>query len=353
MHCSNMAHHTITLPCTTFLHHTSFSSSHYTTPPSHTTSHHTTLHYHTPEQHILKSIGGDYDGDLYLLIGDLDIVKSLCAVQGVNFTGGRGAKTRSDNGVEIGLNVCVDNDDVIKSGNNGNIHSAFSSDSNISNGSTREESVISHKLSGIPTSSSSSTSTSVSSVASKTTPLAPKPSSECSQECSLETVVQPSEEHSSPQKTIINFDFNFATCPSPEPGPSHLLQIPSKIPELIQVLPNIEILNLSDEFINENDHDNSNNIYDINNLNDIDNSNDDEDYNNNYNGDSNNYDRNKNNNNNSNNNCNTITCASPVPVSSYLQIPQGIPSRALNLLTTPPSQFTPSEFSEVRNCFKI
>ena len=348
------SHHTTLIPHHTTLHYTTLS---HTTPPSHTTPHNTTLHYHTAEQHILKSMGGDYDGDLYLLIGDPDIVTPLCAVQGVNFTGGRGAKTRSAKGVKIGvekgLNVCVDNDDVINSESNGNNLPVLSSDSNTSNGSTKEDSGKSHKLNSIPTSTSTSCSTSVSSVASETTSLPPKPSSESSQECSLGAVVQPSEEHNSPQRTIFNFDFNFATCPSPEPGPSHMLKIPSKIPEVIQVLPNIENLKLSDKSSNDNNNNNKsiiiiNGINSVSNVNDINHSNEMEANNKHYDRESNNHDRSKNSNNNNNNNFNRNTCAAPVPVSSYLQIPQGIPSRALNLLTTPPSQLTPSEFSEVR-----
>ena len=358
---SDTADHTITLPYTTF-------------------SHHISLHNHTPEQYILHSMGGDYDGDLYLLIGDPDIVTHLCAVQGVNFTGGRGARTRPDNGVQIEVkiepNVCVDNDGV---SDNGNDVASISSASKTLNSSIRENSVKSHNnLDCIPTSSSTSTSTSVSSVASKTTSLPPKPSTESSQECTLGTALQPSEELSSPQKTIFHFDFNFATCPSPEPGPSHLLKIPSKIPELTQSLPNIANLKLSYKINNDNEdnknHDNIDNINNIDNIDSINHSNDNEDYNkyhdprsNNYDKDNNNNNNNKNNNNNNNNNnnknnnnnnnninnFNTNTYASPVPVSSHLQIPQGIPSRALNLLFTPPSRLTPSDFSEVRKCYKI
>ena len=298
-------------------------------------------------------MGGDYDGDLYLLIGDCDIVTPLCAAQGVPFTEYRKAKTRSDNPVKIKLNECVKNDDVIHSKRN--VPYVPISEKNVPcvpidsiKSEEKNEKEISFKFDNLCR-NPKSTSTSTSTFAPTPTPLPLEIALERSPDTFLGTAEELSKEYSSPKKEVFHFDFNFATCSSPIPdrGPPQSLKIPETIPLLTQVLPNIITLSLSEITVKNNDDcenndkDEAKNNYNCNNNNP-------NSYANEFIHDNNQSNNNCNNNCNNNNVINPVICASPALTSSHLHRPQGISSRALTLLSTPPSLLSQKDFNEVR-----
>ena len=317
---------------------------------------HFQLFFHLIDQHVLHNMGGDYDGDLYLLVGDCDIVTPLCAAQGVPFTEYRKAKTRSDDPVKKNINVFVENNVVIHSEKNvlfvplsrKNVLCVPINPIKSEEENKKEISFKSDNFCGNP--KSTSTSTSTSNFAPTPTPLSTTSSSERSQDTFLGTAEEPSKERSSPQKEVFHFDFNFATCSSPIPdrGPPQSLKIPEKIPFLAQVLPNIKSLSISEITIKNNDDDNNDNKarairhHNSNGNNPTSNTNKLININDNGNEKSNN------NCNNNDNNINPMTYASPALTSSHLNRPQGITSRALILLSTPPSLLSQKDFDEVR-----